>query len=98
VLANPDGLDSEGERVSLQNTGPAEIDMTGWVLSDLAGHAYVFPAFVLPAGGTVVVHICAGTDTLTDLHWGWCSAVWNNDGDTASLFDANGQLISTFSY
>ncbi len=37
-----------------------------------------------------------GTDTATDLYW--CnsgSAVWNNDGDTAFLFDPDDSLVDT---
>lgn len=72
--------------------------MTGWTLSDIAEHTYVFPNFVLEPGASVVVHICNGTNDAANLYWGHCSAIWNNDGDTAYLRDATGREIATFSY
>lgn len=72
--------------------------MTGWSLSDIAEHIYVFPSFVLQPGAAVVVHICVGEDNAEILFWGRCSAIWNNDGDTAYLRDASGRDIATYSY
>ncbi len=52
-------------------------------------------AFVLPVGATVIV-----TSGDTPIHSppgriaGWCNDVWNNDGDSARLFDDDGRLVS----
>ncbi len=94
----PVGRDQDGETVTIQNNSPDPIDMTAWTLSDIAEHTYVFPPFVLQPGALVVVHICAGEDTAEILYWGRCSAIWNNEGDTAYLRDATGRDISTFTY
>jgi Lamin Tail Domain len=94
----PVGKDADGETVTIVNTGDFPVDMTAWSLSDIAEHTYIFPPFVLQPGASVVVHICSGEDTAEILYWGHCSAVWNNDGDTAYLRDAAGREISTFSY
>lgn len=69
--------------------------MQGSTLSDEPNHVYTFPAFVLAAGATVTVHTDVGTITDTDLYWGFGSSVWNNIGDTASLFRSDGSLISS---
>jgi hypothetical protein len=98
VYDPPVGRDQEGEVVSIQNVGETPVDMTGWTLSDIAEHVYTFPDFTLAPGATVQVHICNGENNAEILYWGHCSAVWNNDGDTATLFDATGREISTFSY
>jgi hypothetical protein len=92
------GRDGDGETVTIQNTATEPVDMTGWILSDIAEHTYIFPAFVLQPGASVVVHICAGTDSAEVLYWNRCSAIWNNEGDTAYLRDAAGRDISTFTY
>jgi hypothetical protein len=36
-----------------------------------------------------------GSNTATELYWGSGSSIWNNEGDTASLYNKNGQLVST---
>jgi len=65
--------------------------MAGWSLKDEAGNTYPFPSgFTLQ--GSVRVHTEAGTDTQSDLYWGKKVgknyAVWNNDGDTAYLYNS----------
>ncbi|MFW6075221.1 MAG: lamin tail domain-containing protein [Chloroflexota bacterium] len=99
VIYDPaEGLDGDGETVYLVNQGEEPVDMKGWTLSDIAGHVFVFPEFVLEPGATVGVHICSGENTGEMLYWERCSAVWNNDGDTAYLHDATGREIHAFSY
>jgi len=92
------GNDGDGEYVEILNQGAAVVDMTGWSLVDIAGHTFIFPAFTLAPGSAVKVHICNGENSATDLYEGRCSAIWNNDGDTATLLDATGRVISTYSY
>lgn len=92
------GNDGDGEYVAIQNQGAAPVDLTGWQLVDIAAHTFVFPAFVLAPGATVNVRICSGENSATDLYEGRCSAIWNNDGDTATLLDGTGRVISTYSY
>jgi hypothetical protein len=39
-----------------------------------------------------------GTHTATELSWCNNSAVWNNDGDTAFILDASGNIVDSRSY
>ncbi|ASJ10802.1 hypothetical protein A3L12_05555 [Thermococcus sp. P6] len=99
VMYNPPGSDVEGEYVLITNRGIVEVDMSGWQLKDEKNHAYTFPpGFVLKAGASVRVHTGSGGDNSTDLYWGWNQAVWNNDGDTAYLYDAGGKLVDKCSW
>ncbi len=96
------GNDNENkveEYVCLVNTGDKAVDMTGWSLKDERGRTYNFPAFRLAPGKRVKVHTGCGTDTETDLYW--CvkgRAVWDNKGDTVYLYDAEGRVVSVYSY
>ncbi|NJE46503.1 hypothetical protein E3E35_03545 [Thermococcus sp. GR7] len=87
------------EYVVIANLGCLDENLGEWRLMDEKGHTYIFPSgFILKAGKTVTVHTGSGTDTDTDLYWGEKRAVWNNDGDTAYLYDASGNLVDSCSW
>jgi endonuclease G len=98
VLADPPGIDADGEYVRIRNNGSNAVTMTSWTLRDLANTVFTFPAFTLAAGAEVRVWVKVGVDDSANLYWGRGSAVWNNDGDTAILRDANGIEVARFSY
>jgi len=96
---NPSGSTINDEYVVVENGGSSAVDCSGWSLSDAAGYTYDFPAgFTLDAGATVTVHTGEGTDTSTDLYWGYGREVWNDGGDTATLADDAGTTVDTYSY
>lgn len=95
------GNDNEnlaGEYVVIENRGESARDLSGWTLADEAGHVYEFEGVTLAAGATVTVHTGSGTDNATDVFWGQDEALWNNDGDTATLRDASGSVVDRRSY
>ncbi|NJE03274.1 lamin tail domain-containing protein [Thermococcus sp. MV11] len=98
----PDVNDREvlnSEYVVIENRGCEAVNLRGWQLMDEVNHVYVFPSITLESGASVKVHTGYGTDTDTDLYWGrrW-GAVWNNDGDTAYLYDGSGNLVDSCSW
>jgi micrococcal nuclease len=85
--------------VSIRNGGAANADLTGWTLSDSANHDYTFPAFTLAPNASVKVHTGSGSNSATDLFQGRGTGIWNNTGgDEATLRDASGALVDTYSY
>ena len=58
--------------------------MSGWWLEDETKHR-TYLSGVYQAGQSYSIRNTGG-------------AVWNNDGDTAFLFSAQGQLIDSFAY
>lgn len=86
------------EYVVITNKGGAAVNLGGWSLRDEAGHVYTFPDFTLQPSQSVTVHTGCGTDTATDLYWCSWTPVWNNDGDTAYLYDADGNLVDSYSW
>ena len=95
-----DNYNKEEEWVCITNSGGQVANVTGWYLRDAYGWGYTFPEFTLAAGATVRVRTGCGTDSATDLCW--CRegpyAVWGNDGDTAFLYDAQGDLVTEYTY
>lgn len=93
------GRDIDGEYVLVRNEGLVTADLTGWILRDGgARHSYVFPAFSLAPGAEVRIWTRAGKSDGANLYWGNRSAIWNNDGDSATLSDASGSTVASFSY
>ena len=86
------------EVVILRNEGDAPQNMSGWQLEDMQRHIFSFPPFTLPAGGRVKVWTKAGQNTQTDLFWNFGRPVWNDDTDTATLKNEQGEVIDTFTY
>ncbi|MDN4523102.1 lamin tail domain-containing protein [Fictibacillus fluitans] len=93
------GVEDQLEYVQIQNFGIAPVDMTGWTIrSTRGGQVFTFPAgYILQPGATVYVTsgALAIDDPPTYLKWTTAN-VWNNNGDAAVLYNAQGQLISEF--
>lgn len=93
--------DSRNEYVSLANYGNAGQNMTSWHLFSVVGsQSYYFPfGYVLAPGASVRIH--SGPDATSNppasLRW-TTSYIWNNDGDKAILYNAQGQIIDTYCY
>jgi hypothetical protein len=84
------------EIVVIENSGKALQDMTDWTIEDEgAKHTYRFDGGFLLKPGTKVELLSGGSgkDTSSVIYWNM-RAVWNNDGDTASLFNQAGELMS----
>ncbi len=82
------------EWVKITNSGASSIKLTEWKITDEGAiHTYIFPSFTLSSGATVTLYTGKGTDTTIELYWGSGRPIWNNDGDTAKLYDASGNLI-----
>ncbi len=101
INANPPGRDEEklnGEWVKILNASDVSIDMTGFTLSDDAGHTYRFGELILPNGATITIFTGSGTDSLESLYWMAKTPIWNNRGDTAYLKNIDGKLVHMYSY
>lgn len=84
------------EYVKITNSGKTSISMKGWKITDKgAKHTYKFPSsYTLKSKTTVTIFTGKGRNTTTKLYWGRIAHVWNNEGDTAYLYNAQGKLIS----
>ncbi|MFB6096029.1 MAG: lamin tail domain-containing protein [Haloferacaceae archaeon] len=102
VHADAPGNDNEnlnGEYVTLTNRGDAALDLSGWTVADEADHTYAFvDGTSLAPGESITLYTGSGTDTATERYWGESRAVWNNDGDTVYVRDADGDLVTTHQY
>jgi|Deesub1362A_J573_1020465.scaffolds.fasta_scaffold03131_8 micrococcal nuclease len=97
--AGNDNYNLNDEYFVLQNISDSPIDMSGWTVTDEAGHVFRFPSgFILAPGATVTVYTGCGTRTVEKLFWCSRRAIWNNDGDTLILKDRTGQVVLRYTY
>ncbi|MEA3335726.1 MAG: NADH-quinone oxidoreductase subunit NuoB [Chloroflexota bacterium] len=90
----------DGEQVLITNQGLAQ-DLTGWKLvSDQKERTYEFPTgFVLMSDSEVNVYSGPEAKTMTPNDLVWTKKnVWTGDSGSASLLDAEGNTVSTFSF
>jgi hypothetical protein len=93
-----DHYNLNGEWVRIKNTGSYAVPIDKFVLSDAAGHSFLFPYLTIGPRVSVTIYTGSGTNTSTKLYWGSGRAIWNNDGDTIYLKDCTGRLIHKVSY
>jgi hypothetical protein len=96
VAPSPEKENLNEEWVEISNDGSSDADLTGWTLEDGQNHTYIFPDFGLTAGAKVKIRTGIGDDTSEDLFWNRSSSIWNNGGDTATLTDAEGNIVSRY--
>lgn len=89
-------IDYINETVRLENRADT-VDMTNWTIRDLVNHTYIFSINLMP-NESVILHTFTGQDNETDIFWGRSQDVWNNEGDSAFLRDANENLIYLYNY
>jgi endonuclease YncB( thermonuclease family) len=100
-----DGENLNGEYVEIRNDGARPMSLAGWWFRDSALRkrhgvpGYPFPAgAVLPAHGSVVLHVGCGTDSAGVFYWCQHESVFENvdrtrgAGDGGYLFDPQGDL------
>lgn len=87
-----ENIDLQGELVTLKNTSPGNMDLSGWKLLSVTGNqSYTFPAgTIIKAGSTLTI---ASGEASGDIKW-TARNIWNNDGDPAELINAAGTVVS----
>ena len=102
VYADAPGNDNRnpnGEYVVIQNLGAVAQAIGGWRLCDLANHCFSFPArAVVAAGATITLYSGPGRADGSRYYMGYRRAVWNNNGDTATLYDERGAVVVAYRY
>lgn len=87
-----------GEWVEIGNSGNSTISLEGYTLVDEAGHTYHFLNISLAPRENLTLYTGSGEDTSTELYWGSGTAIWNNGGDTAFLYNGTNELVDSYQW
>lgn len=89
-------LSLQDEWVEISNKGNSPVSLKGWEIKDEGSkHTFAFPSYTLDSQAAVILYTGKGTDTAKEIFWGSGNPIWNNDGDSAYLYDDSGKLIAT---
>jgi hypothetical protein len=89
------------EYVEIVNKGTTAVDLSGWKVSSGLSkkQSFTFPAQkTLEAGKSFRVYTNEVNPETGGFSFGSGTAIWNDEGDEAKLFDAKGNLVSTLAY
>ncbi len=87
------------EYVEITNKGSAPVDMTDWQLQDPSGgNGYKWESYVIQPGAAIRVYTNEVHNDSGGFSFGSKSAIWNNSGDVAELYDADQALVSRYAY
>ncbi|SER28128.1 outer membrane protein assembly factor BamB family protein [Natrinema salaciae] len=95
------------EHVVLANNGSSELDLGDWMIRDRESGGQVargldpfaFPTdYTLEPNATVTVWTGDGTNSETDLYWGYSVHVWNAEGDVVILETPGGERVLEHAY
>src|SRR4051794_24334600 len=86
------------EWVRIKNFCSTKQTIGGWKIHDRGTiHTYRFASGVaIGPGASITLHTGKGSNNASNRYWGLSSAVWNNDGDTASLVNGAGKTVSSW--
>ena len=94
-----DHQNRNGEFVVIESRVDSALFIGGWQLCDAAAHCFAFPAGrVLQPRDSVTIYTGSGEADSLRLYWGSGRAVWNNDGDVATVRTAAGVEVIAVQY
>ena len=85
--------------VALRNNNSVKINLRGWKIIDTTPtnqkrHEYIFPKdFFLQPDASVKIWSDVGNNDASNVYQNRRAKIWNNPGDTATLYDLNGNKI-----
>lgn len=94
----PDGENLNGEWVVLFNRGERSVSIGGLILSDESNNVFTLPERNLAPGTRLWIFTGSGEPSETTVYLGRSVPLWNNDGDTVFLRDADGRIIARYAY
>ena len=80
------------ESVTLRNAAREPADISGYTIDLGGGQRDDLPEVTLDSGASLTVHTGSGTDTATDYYLGRERAALNDQGDTVTLLDPDGEV------
>lgn len=98
IFFDGSGSQEPNEYVEIRNYDAHPIQLSGWVLKDIANHRFTFPSYQIQPNETCRIYTNQNDPDTCGFSYRNGSAIWNNSGDTATLTNSAGVVIDTCSY
>lgn len=99
VSAEVTGGDLNEEYVVIKNTGELPVDLSGWRIRDGDGNTYTFgEGPFLEGNESVRLYTGGGEQTDSERYWWRSEEVWDDDGETITIFNDNGDKVYERTY
>lgn len=104
--ANPAGDESENpnlEYLRIANISGKKLNLKGYKITNRKGDSFIFPEVEVESGNTVILRSGKGANetgagTQIEVYWMSDGTVWSNKGDTATIYDPDGNIIDMVEY
>ena len=94
---NPPGYDSASDEYVCLVNKDGDVNLLGWVVRDAEQQVNVLPDITLHSNQRIRIHPGEGTATSGDV-FGHAGTTWNNEGDTITVLDSDGNQIASATY
>lgn len=92
------GWQDPNEFVEIRNDSAWPVQLSGWSLSDLHNHRFIFPGFVLKPGAYCRIYTHKYVPGMCTFSFYHPAGIWDDGGDCAFLKDATGALVDQLCY
>lgn len=99
VEVSDEGEELNDEYIVVENTGDRLLDLAGWRVRDGDGHTYTFKdGTTLEPGESLTLYTGAGSQTETERYWWNDEEIWDDDGETITVYNDNGDKVYRRTY
>jgi endonuclease YncB( thermonuclease family) len=98
IQADGMGWQDPDEYVEIRNAGSWPVQLSGWTLSDLEGHTFIFSRFILKPGQYCRIYTNEFHPDTCGFSYFSPAPIWENDVDCALLKDPQGNLVDQVCY
>jgi endonuclease YncB( thermonuclease family) len=98
IHADGSGDGEPDEWVEIRNDGSQPLQLEGWRLADEAEHTFEFPNLLMQPGQSCRIYTNEHHSDWCGLSYGNAQPIWNNSGDCATVYDAQGVVVARRCY
>ena len=89
-------IEPEGDEY-IRISSSTGVDLDGWKVEDSDNQSYTFEDISIEEGESLTLYSGTGDGNQTSIYWG-TPYIWNNGGDTATIYNSEGEKVMERSY
>lgn len=98
IFYEGDGNYEPDEYIEIQNNDSESIQLQNWTVKNASGNIFSFPYLVMQPGQACRIYTNESQSQWCGLSYNQDSPVWQNRGDTAALYNEDGNVVDSCAY